>query len=236
MRGEFCTGHAARRGVRGEFCTARAASAGVLGEFCTARAASAGVLGEFCPEAARCGCCWANNVVLWCSPCASWRAMAAPWRCSRALRPGSPGPRRSPRRWWGFCSMRSWLAACRRRVAPLHGAIPPIGGGVAAVRGGVTPTLQTTSVKNADNGLLVAKWSAFWAHQCLAVVRCSHVNPLLRVLTRTIARKPAMWSVGRAAQARMSGLTCGLEGPRADWRVNVREQPDASRGPTLVSG
>ena len=195
MRGEFCTGHAARRGV--------------LGEFCTARAASAGVLGEFCPEAARCGSCWASCVVLWRSPRASRRAMAAPWRCSRALRPGSPGPRRSPRRWrWGFCSMRSWLAACCRRVGALDGAIPPIGGGVAAVRGGVTPTLQTTSVKNADNGLLVAKWSAFWAHQCLAVVRCSHVNPLLRVLTRTIARKPAMWSVGRAAQARMSGLTC----------------------------
>ena len=115
-------------------------------------------------------------------------------------------------------------------------SFPPIGGGVAAVRGGVVPTLQTTSVKNADNGLLVAKWSAFWAHQCLAVVRCSHVNPLLRVLTRTIARKPAMWSVGGAAQARMSGLTCGLEGPRADWRAHVRDQPDASRGPTLVSG
>ena len=208
VRGEFCTARAARRGVRGEFCTARAASAGVRGEFCTARAASAGVLGEFCPEAARCGSCWASCVVLWRSPRASRRAMAAPWRCSRALRPGSPGPRRSPRRWWGFCSMRSWLAACRRRVAPLHGAIPPIGGGVAAVRGGVTPTLQTTSVKNADNGLLVAKWSAFWAHQCLAVVRWSHVNPLSRVLTRTIARKPAMWSVGRAAQARISGFTC----------------------------
>ena len=70
------------------------------------------------------------------------------------------------------------------------------------------PKPQTTSVKNAENGLLVAKWSAFWAHQCLAVVRCSHVNPLLRVLTRTIARKPAMWSVGRAAQARIIGFTC----------------------------
>ena len=113
---------------------------------------------------------------------------------------------------WGFCAMRSALTACRRRVAPLHGAIPPIGGGVAAVRGGVVPTLQTTSVKNADNGLLVAKWSEFWAHQCLAVVRCSHVNPLLRVLTRTIARKPAIENVGGAAQARISGPTCALAG------------------------
>ena len=39
----------------------------------------------------------------------------------------------------------------------------PIGGGAAAVCGGVTPTSQTTSVNNAENGLLVAKWSAFWA-------------------------------------------------------------------------
>ena len=53
--------------------------------------------------------------------------------------------------------------------------IPAIGGGAAEVRGGVAPTSQTntfcpltpksqtTSVKNADNGLLVAKWSALWA-------------------------------------------------------------------------
>ncbi len=45
---------------------------------------------------------------------------------SCALRPGSPCHRRSPRRWrWGYCAIRSLLAACRRRVAPLHGAIPP---------------------------------------------------------------------------------------------------------------
>ena len=49
-QGEFCTGHAVRRGVRGEFCTG----------------------------GARCGCCWASCVVLWRSPCASWRAMAVP--------------------------------------------------------------------------------------------------------------------------------------------------------------
>ena len=56
-----------------------------------------------------------------------------------------------------------------RRVAGVSEAwmasFPPFGGGVAAVRGGVAPTSQTTSVKNADNGLLVAKWSAFWANR-----------------------------------------------------------------------
>ena len=45
---------------------------------------------------------------------------------------------------------------------------PPFCDGVAAVRGGAAPKVQTTSVKNAENGLLWAKWSAFWAQQCLA--------------------------------------------------------------------
>ena len=68
------------------------AISGEQGEFYTAHAARAGVLGEFCTEAAPCGCCWASCVVLWHRPRASWRAMAVSWRCSRALRLGSPGP------------------------------------------------------------------------------------------------------------------------------------------------
>ena len=47
------------------------------------------VCGEsFVPEVAWRGCCWANNVVLWRSPRAGWRAMAVPWRRPRAPRPG----------------------------------------------------------------------------------------------------------------------------------------------------
>ena len=37
------------------------------------------------------------------------------------------------RQWWGFCSMKSWLPACRRRVTPLMTLFPPIGGGEAAL-------------------------------------------------------------------------------------------------------
>ena len=88
--------------------------------------------------------------------------------------------------------MRSILSACRRRVAPLMlqfplfgGALdvgraqpctshtaqfPPFGGGEVTVRGGevtvrggVVPKVQTTSAKNADNGVSWAKWSALWA-------------------------------------------------------------------------
>ena len=41
--------------------------------------------------------------------------------------------RRGARGWlrWGFCSIRSWLAACRRRVVPLMTPFPPFGDGPA---------------------------------------------------------------------------------------------------------
>ena len=41
--------------------------------------------------------------------------------------------RRGARGWlrWGFCSIRSWLAACRRRVVPLVTPFPPFGDGPA---------------------------------------------------------------------------------------------------------
>ena len=63
---------------------------------------------------------------------------------------------------------RYWLAACRRRVAALMVQFPPFGGGEAASQAGVVPTVQTTSVNNVDNGVLWAKWSAFWAQRCLS--------------------------------------------------------------------
>ena len=68
-----------------------------------------------------------------------------------------------PHLWWGFCTIRSLPPACRRRVAPLLVQFPPFGGGEVAVRGGMAPTSQTTSTKNADNGVSWARWSTFWA-------------------------------------------------------------------------
>ena len=53
------------------------------------------------------------------------------------------------------------------------------------------------------------------------MVCCSHANPLLRALTGYIARKPAIPRLGGAAHARISGLACELEGPRACHRANV---------------
>ena len=75
----------------------------------------------------------------------------------------------------GFCSIRSLASACRRRVVALLVQFPPFGGGEVAVRGGevavrggVAPEVQTTSAKNADNGLAWARWSTFWAQRCPA--------------------------------------------------------------------
>ena len=70
----------------------------------------------------------------------------------------------------GFCTIRSLPSACRRRVAALMLQFPPFGGGEVEVRGGevavwggVAPKVQTTSAKNADNGVSWARWSTFWA-------------------------------------------------------------------------
>ena len=121
--GEFCTAHAVGRGVLGEFCTAHAVGRGVLGEFCTGSGAVRLVLGEFCTEAARRGSCWARFVSPWHLPCVQLPGFRHP----PAPNP-DPRPLQRARHWWrwGFCAMQSPLAACRQRVAPLHGAIPPV--------------------------------------------------------------------------------------------------------------
>ena len=99
------------------------------------------------------------------------------------------------RRRWGFCAMRSPLAACRRRVGGLDGVIPPpVGGGATATSGGVAAKVQTHWTNVAENGLFWLNGSALWRICCLSwcVVRTrtrycepkpaiSHANPLLRV-------------------------------------------------------
>ena len=105
------------------------AISGEQGEFCTAHTVRGGVLGEFCTEAARRGSCWARFVSPWHLPCVQLPGFLHP----PAPQPG-PRPLQHARHWWrwGFCSIRSWLAACRRRVVPLMTPFPPFGGGPAA--------------------------------------------------------------------------------------------------------
>ena len=77
-----------------------------------------------------------------------------------------------------------------RRVAgvsnPRVVQFPPIGGGAAVTCGGVVPKSQTTSAKNPENGLLVAKRSAFGRNDvCRGVLFARgplnmRVNPFIR--------------------------------------------------------
>ena len=53
-----------------------------------------------------------------------------------------------------------------RRGAPLMVQFPPFGGGEAGSQTGVVPKVQSTSANNGKNGVLWAKWSAFWAQLC----------------------------------------------------------------------
>ena len=177
------------------------------GEFCTGSGAVLLVLGEFCTDGVRRGCCWESCVVLWRRPCVSWRAIAAPWRCSRASRPGFPCPGRSPCRWWwGFCSIRSWLTVYLRRVAALMMQF----GGAAASRGGVVAKVQTHWVKNAEHGLLwVSSGGVGFNVVVLSRRGPGGWAPLLAGLTLQCAAKPHWWHGGRPAHI-------------ATHRVNVR--------------
>ena len=147
------------------------------------------MLGEFYTEVARHVCCWANSVVPWRSPCASWRAMAAP-RCSRGPWPGlsalfvlglwcwasfvAPTGRVVPASTFddggdgGFARHEAFL----RRVAgvsdPHVVQFPQSGGGEVGTRGGAALKVRTVSEKSAEYGLLWATWSALWAHRGLS--------------------------------------------------------------------
>ena len=83
------------------------------------------LLGELFAEMLLKGLCWASSF----APIGP-----APRSCRRC---GARGWLR-----WGFCSIRSWLAACRRRVVPLMTPFPPFGIGQAPTGGGVAAKLQ----------------------------------------------------------------------------------------------
>ena len=86
------------------------------------------LLGEFFAEVPVEGRCWANFFAEVPVEGLRWASFFAPI---------GPAPRscrrRGARGWlrWGFCSIRSWLAACRRRVVPLMTPFPPFGDGPA---------------------------------------------------------------------------------------------------------
>lgn len=72
------------------------------------------------------------------------------------------------------------------------------------------------------------RWAASGKVVCVlgapasVVACCSHVNPLLRAVTRYVVRKPAILSVGGAAQVRISGPTCASKGADVHQRGRCR--------------
>ena len=107
--------------------------------------------------------------------------------------------------------------ACRTS----NGAIPPFAGGEVAVRdgevvvrGGVAPKVQSTSAKNADNGVLWARWSTLWA-------KLSRTWCVVRTRTRYCERSPAISHVNPLFRVWAGLPTLTLTGPRACHRANV---------------
>ena len=92
-------------------------------------------------------------------PASAWRPRHHTLRCLGTPTSASVG---------GFALHEAFL----RRVAsvsdPRVVQFPPTGDGEAAVCSAGAPKPQTTSVKNTENGLLVARWSVFWAQRCLS--------------------------------------------------------------------
>ena len=79
------------------------------------KSAFCGVQGEFFTEMPVEGRCWASFF----APIGPAPVLDVARRTSGLL-------------WWGFCSIRSWLAEYLRRVAALMMQFPPFGGGGAA--------------------------------------------------------------------------------------------------------
>ena len=90
-----------------------------------------------------------------------------------AAAPRAPTPPPS-RHNGGFCTIRSILSACRRRVAPLLLQFPRLlavrsrsGTVRSRFRAACAPTSQTTAATNADNGVSWARQSASWTQRRL---------------------------------------------------------------------
>ena len=95
----------------------------------TSKSAFLGVLGEFFRGSASGGLRWASFFAEMLLNGLRWASFFA----QSALRPGLVGDvAHEAGCRWGFCSIRNWLPACRRRVTPLMTPFPPIGDGPAA--------------------------------------------------------------------------------------------------------
>ena len=109
------------------------------------------------------GLCWASIF----APTGTVPVLDAAWRILGWLR-------------WGFCAMRSPLAACRRRVGGLDGVIPP--GWWRRGRASRWCGRQSADPlgEKRRKGAVLAEWVCTLAYLLSVVVCRSHANPLLQ--------------------------------------------------------
>ena len=105
----------------------------------------------------------------------------------------------------------------------------PSGGGEITVRGGVMPKVQTTSAKNAENGLLWAKWSAFWAQWCQSVPSCGIEKCQVVGVPQTIRPNDASSPPRNAKQRQRKSLL----GSRLRQTLIMCRNEGSPTGPTL---
>ena len=156
---------------------------------------------------------------------------------------------------WGFCTTRSPLPVCRRRVAPSCSAIPP-SRNLPEGRGAHN---ADHLAKNDEKGLFGLKWSAFWAipatwatsariskqsrahglltHAQAGPVRGSDspTRAVTRTLTLEYARKPHNTHVNPSTYAWATLPTRISSGLRATCRACVRLQGTASGRDAVVT-
>lgn len=107
---------------------------------------------------------------------------------------------------WSSISRLRGFAPCEalwRHVAGVLGlwmaSLPPLGGVKASALGPVVAKVQIHWAKNAENVLFWLNGSALWRMWSLAMVLCSHVDPLVGVVNRYAARRTASRSVNNTS-------------------------------------
>ena len=182
---------------------------------------------SFVPEVGPCGSCWARFVSPWHLP----RVQLPGFRHPPVPHPGPPAP-----------AARSTLVAVGvlRHAKPSGGVSPACRASNVAIppdwwrrgRGSRRCGRQSADPlgENSQITTVVAEWVCVLGATMSGMVCWSHVNPLLRAVTRDTARKPAIECVGGAAHVRISGFTCTskglghyLSGYRAQRSVSIRQ-------------
>ena len=178
---------------------------------------------------------------LWPHGCSGRRRARPPARLGphfvrrRASKPGQAPPpptgtaarsartlRCPPRRQqWGFCAMRSPLAACRRRVGGLDGVIPPPCGGEAALFHVNRPISHVIPLR-----VFQALKSHRWDCNVCGVSRKMTMLNYVRLGGEVSRARPRLGAVRQAVcrccRAQLPGPAAGARQFRASWWQPVR--------------